>query len=441
MSGLFADIDNLEFLGHNEANPYHLMDVEIVGNTAYVANGLGAGFEAYDITNPASPQRFYVNGPSTWRIQSYGDTLAAAFSRRDGVQLYDISTATPSYLGEYDPPGAAEALEGGDVIGDYLYCAAHQNGIYTIDISNPANPQKINEFSLANSAVWNIVSKDSFLIVANGRHGVVVVGTTGGLHITAQLSLDGCANDVNFDGNIAVVSLGVHGLATVDVSDPYSPVLLDIIETDGCVWGSGVANHLVISGSWFVMELFDITNPSSIQRVGWDNTKTWAHGADIRNDSLIVVADWRGMSCYRVGPDANPDIDVYPLVLDYGSVSGSVDTTVMVRNTGSNTLSVTSITLPSGITTDLSSFSVAAGDSQELIVTATGSGSTYDNIFYYSNDPDEVAFRQEVYKNNTSYPQVGSAAPDFNLYGTDGQYHSISGNFGKVIYLEFGGAW
>ncbi len=48
---------------------------------------------------------------------------------------------------------------------------------------------------------------------------------------------------------------------------------------------------------------------------------------------------------------------------------------------------------------------------------------------------------QEVYKNRSSFPQYASLAPDFTLEGTDGVMHTLSDYQGKVIYLEFGGAW
>ncbi|MGB7054851.1 MAG: hypothetical protein WBE28_05990 [bacterium] len=442
LSMSFADIDNLTFLGHNEQNPFHVMDVEVVGNRAYVANGLGSGLEVYDISNPANPQRIFTSGPSAWRCWAAGDTLLFVFCRRSGVTIWDIvGPGNPALLGQYNPPGNLEALEGGVLVDNILYCAAHQNGIYAIDVSNLAVPNLIDEFLVDSNATWNAVARDSFLIIANGRFGLSVVGLEGGMHDVASLPLPGLANDVNVTGNIAAVSLGNDGLATVDISDSYSPVLLDTIITEGCVWGASITDELLISGSWRVMELFDISTPYHIEKVGWDNTNTWAHGADVRDDSLIVVADWRGMSCYEIGPDPNPDIDVYPQVIDFGPANSTRDTTVIVRNTGALILNVVSIDTPAGMTANPNVFSVEPGDSVSVTVTASGSGSIYADLVYNTNDPDETSKTQEVYKNNNSFPQVGSPAPDFTLFGSDNNYHTLSDYQGKVVFLEFGGAW
>jgi|GEM_PF-1098917 hypothetical protein len=438
-----AEVDGLAFLGHNEVNRNHEMDAEIVGDRAFIACGFSQGLESYDISNPASPTRTWLsNGPNSWRCHAYGDTWLFNFCRREGVVLFDISgSGDPVRLGTYDPPGSREALEGGALVGSTLYSAAHQNGIYAIDYANPLSPQKVGALSLSPSQAWNVEAKDSFLFVANGREGFAVAGLAGGMHVTARLELPGTATDIVLDGSVAVLALGVAGLATVDITDPHNPVLLDTVGTDGCVWGIGNTGHLVVAGSWRVMELFDVSDPANIARVGWDNTYVWAHGADIRDDSLIVVADWQGMSCYRVGSDAGADIDIMPEVVDFGSVNGQRETLVVVRNTGAGALSVTSVSAPSGITANPNAFSVPAGDSQLVTVTATGPGAVHTQLTFNCDDPDESARTIEVYKNYTAFPQYGSIAPDFNLFGTDGQQHSLSGERGKVVYLDFGASW
>ena len=436
-----AGIDGLRFLGTSTVNQNHLMDCEISGNRAFLAVGVNNGIEQYDISNPASPARTFAGGPNCWRLRQYGDTLLLAFCRREGVVLCDIRGASPSQLGRYDPPGAAEALEGGALVGTSLYVAAHQNGIYVIDISNPASPQKTGALLLDSNAAWNVEARDSFLLVADGRFGLAVVGLQGGLHQTARLSLPGLANDIVLDGSVAVVSLGASGLATVDVSNPYQPALLDTVASEGCAWGMGSRSHTVVAGAWTGLELFDVTNPAQITKTGWDHTPTFAHGADIRTDSLIANADWRGMCCYRVGNDAQGDIEVYPRILDFGTVSSLRETTVVVRNTGAAILSVGSVTAPPGISAVPATFSVMPGDSQLVQVSASGAGQTSGAIRYNSDDPDETTKAEEVYKNDTAFPQAGSLAPDFTLQGYDGRTYSLSDFRGKVVYLEFGASW
>ncbi|MFO7650904.1 MAG: hypothetical protein R6X13_06145, partial [bacterium] len=252
----WAGVDNLRLLGHNEVNRNHEMDCAIVGDRVFVACGFTQGVEEYDIADPANPTRTWLSsGPNCWRVRPYGDTLLFAFCRREGVVLFDIRTSPPVRLGRYDPPGNREALEGGALVGETLYCAAHQNGIYAIDVSNPAAPRKVAALSLApDGAAWNVEALDSFLFIANGRHGLAIAGIAGGLHLVSRLELPGTCNDIVMMGDVATVSLGTAGLATVDVSDPYNPVLRDTIATAGCAWGIGISEGMVACGSWRLLE-------------------------------------------------------------------------------------------------------------------------------------------------------------------------------------------
>ena len=84
---------------------------------------------------------------------------------------------------------------------------------------------------------------------------------------------------------------------------------------------------------------------------------------------------------------------------------------------------------------------MSPGESQTVVVSAHGAEMLRSTIEYVSNDPDEPSTIQYVYKNNTTFPQVGSVAPDFTLLGTDSQLHSLSDYRGKVVYLEFGANW
>ncbi len=438
-----GSVDGLEFQGSvTPAGVGHRMDCEVVGDRAYVSVATSSsGLEAFDISDPANPVQIFSGGPAAWRSQSYGDTLLVMYCRDDGVTLFDISGSSPTQIGQYNPPGPAELLEGGVLVGDTLYCAAHQNGIYLVDVSNPGSPLKVGEFAPDSVNAWNIAYRDSFLFVANGRFGLSVLDTQGGLQEVATLSLPGCANDLVIDGDVLAISLGIDGLATVDISDPCNPVLRDTAPSAGSVWSSGIAGHMVATGSWYVLELFDVSNPDAIERAGWDNTPVWALGADIRDDGLIGSAGWIPVLLYDTGADTGGDIDLEHQVLDFGPVFSSRDTSLAVRNTGAGSLTVTSITTPSGISVSPGSFILSPGDSIEVTVTASGSETTSGYITYHSDDPDEPGRTQEVYKNNFSFPQFGSLAPDFTLAGTDGLSHTLSDYQGKVVFLEFGGAW
>lgn len=434
-------IDNIEFLGQNDQNRAHLMDVEVAGNRAYVACGFVPGTETYNISNPYTITRESRAGAKCWRHRAYGDTLFA-FCRTDGLQIYNISASTV-LVGQCGSGGSARAFEGGSLIGNTLYIAAHQVGVVSVNVSNLSNPVVTGTTSLTNNACWNIASSGDYLFIANGRYGLCAARAGTNLTEAANLDLPGLANDIELDGNTAVISLGDDGIATVDVSNPANPVLLDIAPSMGCAWGLGLRNHNVAVGSWRALEVFDVTNPNSISLAGWENTRVWAMGADygeFQGSGLIAAADWRGINTYRMGTETAPDIDVYPIRVDFGAVTSAEDIIVTVRNTGGGTLNVSSISTPSGITVSQSSFTLQPGTSIDLTMTADRNR-VNGYVTYNCNDPNESNYRQYVYANNSSFPQAGSAAPNFNLQGTDGNWYSLANMRGNVVFLEFGGGW
>ena len=263
----------------------------------------------------------------------------------------------------------------------------------------------------------------------------------------ASLELPGLANDIVIQGDHAFLSLAGDGVAAVDITDPSNPILIAQAPTLGNAFSLGLQGDVLAVGSYPYVERFDVSNPGSLSRAGWDASLVYAMGADVgeisNGDTVVVVADWRGMAVYAPSPDPVADIDVFPMRLDFGAVPMGAprDTTVLVRNNGNGMLDVTSIEPPPDIAVEPASFTLGPGETQPVTVTAFGPNTVWNQIRYNSNDPDESQVRQLVYANNLTFPQVGSVAPAFTLLGTDGNTHSLSDFLGKVVYLEFGASW
>jgi len=433
------DIDVSEFA--------HVMDVHMAGDYAYASIGLGQGFQAYNIATPGHISRVSAEGFSAWRSWARGDT-AYSFCHEAGVQVFDISAGAAVLIDGFDPPGADMHYEGGFRVGDTLYVAAHQHGLHLLDMTPLAPITHVSTVSLVDNACWNVTGSGGRLFVANGRFGLSVVSLTGPPAVIATLPLPGLANDIEISGTTAFLSLGGDGIAAVDISDPANPVLLDTAPSLGNAFGLGLHGDILAVGSYAYLERFDVSDPSNLALAGWDATRTYAMGADIgelsSGDTVIAVGDWEGISTYSPHPDAAGDIEVWPLRLDFGDIPASAalkDTTIVVRNNGSGSLAVDSALVPAGITVTPETFTLAPGETKLVTVSATTPNPLRNKIRWYSDDPDERIFTQFVYKSNTTFPQVGSVAPDFNLLGTDGEMHQLSDYQGKVVFLEFAAAW
>ena len=436
-------IDNMRLLGRNEAEFAHMMDFLIVGDRAYASVGLGSGLQTYDISDPANVERLHSTGSPGWRAYASGDTLFNFLHDR-GVQMYSISSGIPSLLGSHNP-GGLTSYEGGVRVGDFLYVAAHHEGIHRLDLTLSTAPDYWDQFALPANACWDVVARDGYLFVANGRHGLSVVDLAT-LEEVAALDLPGLANDILFseDGQTVFLTLAAAGVAAVDVTDPLQPVLAGQAETLGNAFSMDRVGSILVAGSYPYAEWFDVSEPAAIERAGWDATKVYAMGAgagvNSQGDTLLVIADWRGLGVYAPEPDPAGDIDVYPFRLDFGVTGAPKDTTVSVRNNGAGPLTVTSIQTPDGIQASPAGFTLGPGETQGVVLTAQPQ-QIWGHVLYESDDPDEGVFTQLAYANNPSFPQIGSMAHDFTLLGTDGQYHTLSDYRGKVVFLQFGADW
>lgn len=218
------------------------------------------GFAFYDISEPYTPtlvssrdddETFEIREAHNYGYSSsYGGEFAGkdlvAIQARRGVQIWDwtdIYTATRvSYL---HMPG----ISGGDYTNanwwtfwqaPYIYVAGADSGIYIIDATDPREPVLVDRKEFSNP---------------------IPISLTGGFRIGSLYAV----------GNLLVVAGNdVPGYATLDISDPVNPILLD-----STVMGpenySVLVNGNRIFGAARFKELYihDISDPQNIQQTGY----------------------------------------------------------------------------------------------------------------------------------------------------------------------------
>ncbi len=438
-------IDNLTRIGIDNHQFAHVMDIRMDGSFAYASIGWNGGLETYSIDTPDNPIFNNAMGSAAWRNKIFGDLLVS-FNRRAGLELYLLSdSAPPDLIGEIATGGTLIGFESGDIIGPTLYVAAHQTGIIPIDLTIPSQPVVGTAIDLTHNDAWGAEGNSEYLFVANGRAGLSVLRHTPSIMEVATLDLPGLANDIILSGTTLFLALGGDGIAAVSVSDPENPVLLDIAPTMGNAFSLGLEGDMLVVGAWRYLELYDVSNPADIRLTGWDHTRTYAMGADIglvHGSPVISVADWRGISTYEPAPDPGPDIDVIPARVDFGiDPENPVSRDVSILNNGLTDLVVTSVDLPQGVTIQPTTFSVSPGGTVNITLTVDAGIPVRGSARYNSTDPDEPAWIQYLYANDSSFPHLGTQAPEFTLSDISGTEHSLSDFRGKVVVLQWGASW
>lgn len=233
------------------------------GYLIFAGNGI---HEVWDIANPFAPVKKATMNSNfrfgeaeshqvTYAKMPDGTTYLATISGR-GVDIWNMTTTTnPVLLGEIQLPGinygdVAGGIWGVAWQGKYIYAGATVNGIYIIDVSNPAAP--------------------------------VHVGTV------SQLNLGGVSAGPLFAlGNLLVVTTpkDSRGVATVDISNPLAPKLLDSVASgnNSYIGGFYGGNAYLITP----LRTYDVTtDPANIQLLSQTNTP-FGEYVSFANDHLF----------------------------------------------------------------------------------------------------------------------------------------------------------
>ncbi len=87
--------------------------------------------------------------------------------------MIDVSNpANPQRVGGYDTSGYAYGVA---VSGNYAYVADYDAGLQVIDVSNPANPQRVGGYDTSGSA-YGVAVSGNYAYVADGDWGLMILG-------------------------------------------------------------------------------------------------------------------------------------------------------------------------------------------------------------------------------------------------------------------------
>lgn len=185
-----------------------------------------AKFSTWDLADPAAPVQMadFESEHSTGEAESHqvalarvGDTFYAATISGRGFDIWDVTAmAAPAHVNHV----TIEGINYGDIAagvwgvawqGRYVYVGGNDTGLHIVDVSDPTAPVVVN--TLPNSA-------------------------TGGFFVGPVFAM----------GNILVLTTPKEhgGVATMEVSDPENPVLLDAMTLDESYIGWYYGGHVVL---------------------------------------------------------------------------------------------------------------------------------------------------------------------------------------------------
>ena len=208
----------------------------------------GAWFEAWDITDPASPVLMsqYLLGAQPSDVHLDGAMVYLALRKTQGLLILDYTDPnSPLFIGQL----MGLDLLSVDVADGYAYCGRGSAGVEIISVMDPASPLSVGSFDTAGSA-----------------NGTAVVG------------------------DLLAVAQGNDGLGLFDVSNFMTPTLLSTLPTDGFCTYVRMDDEMAYLAGNFGFQIVDVTSPTMPSTVGFYNIGDTSYELVIDGDTAWVAA-------------------------------------------------------------------------------------------------------------------------------------------------------
>ena len=232
------------------------------GNKAYIADGIG-GLRIIDITMMHFPDEvaYYEDDGVYYDVKFSGGDYAYVAAGDAGFKIIDVNSPFgPELVGQYSTYNAF----GLDYAGNYVYLADFTDGIKILDITSPFNVFPISSFNVSGQTVNNVTISWPYLY-ASAR----------------------------------------YGFSIIDISNPISPFEVHF-EPLSYVYDIEIINHLAYIAYEGGLRIYDVSQPSDPQEIGFCNLPATARSVQVRGDFAYLAIGSSGLSIVRVTNPLQP---------------------------------------------------------------------------------------------------------------------------------------
>jgi hypothetical protein len=344
-------------------------DIEVFDNKAYVAKaGTDGGLQVIDVTTPSTPDTvslysgdyefisgmgdyIYLTRNSKFSILDVTDSSSVqfvsgfdllgfvndvsvsgsyAYTGSNGFRVLDVSDSThPVEVGYSNINGSLVEAAGNSVVVYCPYSMTANNTVYTMDVSNPANPVSLDSYA-SPVMTWDLVVRDNIAFIACWWDGVrilnfedpnnlTLIAHTMGWQSGGVPGVDYCyAQAVDVDGNYLYIvdyepfsNEDTYGLYIIDITNPSSPFLVnrfqnmtsypqDILVEDGVAY---------IADGYGGVEVVDVTDPLNPVVIGYVDLIDGSTGIKVDGD-YAYVSEYilGGLQVIDISNPANPTV-------------------------------------------------------------------------------------------------------------------------------------
>ncbi len=260
------------------------LDLQVIGNTAYVAGS--SGLQIIDISMPNNPTLIgtYLS-PDAWEVQVIG-TIAYLAGGNSGLRIINISTpSSPTLIGMYKTPGRAYGVQ---VVGKIVYVADDSSGLQIINIATPSSPTLIGTYSNPGAYGVQVVGNTAYMTYSSSGLTIINIANPSSPTLIGTYNNDGWK--VQVVGTTVYAAGEISGFQIINIATPSRPTLIGSYNPPGRVFGVhvvGTIAYVVLMYSG--LQIIDIANPSSPTLIWSYNILGNVYGVQVVGTTAYIV--------------------------------------------------------------------------------------------------------------------------------------------------------
>jgi hypothetical protein len=292
-------------------------DVVLSGNFAFLAND-NDGLRVYEISDPTHPIHICHTNISGHNVRSLALSGQIAYAADGlGLAVYDVSDPTNVVVVAHtNSMGFSSAVA---VSGNFVYLG-FSTGLRIYDVSSPAHPVNTGQLNLgANSVPTSVALSGNYAYLAGNGLYVLDVSNPA-LPFGVGYTQTSYLMDVAVSGNFLYAASDIQvalggGLRIFDISNPTNPVARynkNGRNSDGLA----VSGHLAFLSEFGGPSVYDISNPTNpIVLAQTNNAGFIAAGLAVSGNYIYLARASDGLRIYRLVPQLSLELTATNTVL------------------------------------------------------------------------------------------------------------------------------
>ncbi len=294
-----------------------IQDIEVMDNYAYLSSD-AQGMHILDITNATSNQGFTIIENATAIIPSFDSAygidvhsgIAYVAGQRSGLTILNVSD--PNQINRLTIIDLGDSVMDVEVHNEMLFVCCSSQKLMVLNITDPINPFKLSEITVPGDPDRISVSNSTAVIAEGDQWSLVNITNPSTMNVTATVTGFNTMWEISIVDDLVFMSAQDTGFYIYNVSDLYSPVLLDHLTYSGGCMGFAVAGNYTYLAQGGGINVINTSDPSHAIDVGHFDIGN-ARYCTVSGD-LLYMGLYMGFGIADIHNPSNPIlIDTYGL--------------------------------------------------------------------------------------------------------------------------------